>query len=307
MIFSAALTVVPGCRVGLPAQAPSASQASRDAAGSADEASRLVWFPASIENPLGNVIVVHGLNINPDAMNAWIDKLNSAGLHALRVTLAGHEQDPALKHSGSAKAWLEDFGRAYASAKSKYPELPLYCLGFSLGGLLSVAYLDLHPETEFKGIALLAPALEPTRKVFFLRLISWLRFFKLSLPGIGLRKYIRHDSASFSAYHGLIELSDRAQELEHGAALNRMPILVALSLKDELVSSPRTKGWMRRNHISDWRMIEISPEPRVKKTFYHMLLDRDGLGLKEWERLSAAVLEFFAISPQKQAPSPAGS
>ena len=261
-------------------------------AGAISHTGGLDWFPSKAENPLGTVVVVHGLNLKPSVMNLWIEVLNQAGLHALRVTLAGHDDNPALKFSGSARAWLENLAHACHTAQASYPAWPLFNLSFSLGALLSTVYADLHPGI-FNRLVLLAPAIMPTRKLFFLRPMTWLRCFNASLPSLGLRKYLRYPSTPFSAYHGLIVLSDQARKLKHARELNQENTLLVLSTSDTLIDLSRTKAWLRNNQITAWRMLEITPQPKIKGSFNHMLLDPDGVGDRAWEILRQRVTQHL--------------
>ncbi|NLF24549.1 MAG: hypothetical protein GX589_02680, partial [Deltaproteobacteria bacterium] len=119
-------------------------------------------------------------------------------------------------------------------------------------------------------------------------------------PTLGQERYLLRKSTAIAAYKGLIDLYDRVQKLKHPELLNRADVLLALTSKDGLVSTKRTKTWLLENQQSNWQVLELEAKPQISNTHDHVLLDQAGLGESAWEELVSAVLRHFKPEAKKQ-------
>ncbi|MDA8193895.1 MAG: alpha/beta fold hydrolase [Thermaerobacter sp.] len=107
------------------------------------------------------VALVHGAGEYCGRYQAWADVLNAAGF-----ALVGSDL-PGLGRSGGRRGDIADFAEYLDTvdhilrhARDLYPEQPLFLFGHSLGGLISVRYLQTRtPAVPLAGLVLSSPAL----------------------------------------------------------------------------------------------------------------------------------------------------
>ncbi len=110
------------------------------------------WFTSTTpEIPAGVVLVIHGLNLNPNRMKEIISILNDINLEVLLLSLYGHGNN-FNKQTGKneSKARLNSFkkvtydkwktetqlGYGIILKRAKQLNCPVYFVGYSLGGLM---------------------------------------------------------------------------------------------------------------------------------------------------------------------------
>ena len=102
-------------------------------------------FPSTNSSKQDQVaIVIHGLNLNPDAMNPLITELTSCEITVVRLTLSGHGDDPRPLESVTADTWINDLKDCYRFTREQYPNSLIQGIGFSLGAgvlLLSLIHI----------------------------------------------------------------------------------------------------------------------------------------------------------------------
>ena len=105
------------------------------------------------ENSKGVALVIHGLNLKPDKMDSIITLLTQFDIDVLKMSLSGHGKNYTPKiHTGTGRArmetfkrvsfrlWREETYKAYdiAEKMSREKSVPLFLVGYSLGGLMGV-------------------------------------------------------------------------------------------------------------------------------------------------------------------------
>lgn len=248
--------------------------------------------------PRAVVVVTHGLNLDPVTMTDIEHALQDAGVDVLSLDLSGHEsgldEDGRLVQFREANfsIWREDIDRAVAMAANRASEqsVPLYLVGFSLGGLLSVDYLNRHPDTPVERMVLLAPALALRWTSYLLMPLTALpNFF---LPSVGPADYRANNFAPVSAYESLYEgLSDFLEQVnrEH---INR-PTQVWINEGDELVSPDGLRTFLREQDLSAWTVRGISKSTGAASVLNHLIIDRNSLGEESWEFVRDNMLAFL--------------
>lgn len=86
--------------------------------------------------------------------------LREAGHHVAVAELRGHEESGGRKPArdydfGYHEMLTEDWPQAIAAVKARFPGTPLYLLGHSLGGQVSMLYAGRHPD-QIAGLILIA-------------------------------------------------------------------------------------------------------------------------------------------------------
>lgn len=116
------------------------------------------WSFSTEAHPKGVFLVVHGLNLKPSALDPLCGFLASQGFHSYRITLRGHNEPQG--ESFEVAEWQRDVTAATATIRSRFPQLPLYALGYSIGGLLLTNAFDTNTSLPPpRGMVLLAPAI----------------------------------------------------------------------------------------------------------------------------------------------------
>ena len=117
--------------------------------------------------------IIHGLNQKPEKMGAIISILNQESIDVLNLSLRGHgdnyvmegrqnhdDQRLASFRKKTYELWSNEVYRAYRQVRlrGELKKVPVFFLGYSLGGLLGCDLLVSHPEVRFDRMVLFAPA-----------------------------------------------------------------------------------------------------------------------------------------------------
>ena len=219
-----------------------------------------IWSKSESPTETGVAVVLRGLNNNLTVMQELVDTLNTNGIHVLRATLAGHAPEDNFRTRASKEAWLQDVGAALKSAHAEYPELPLYIVGYSLGALTTIAYLDRDPHHKIAGALYIAPAiaLAPLGKPAYLA--RALQYLRLSVPSFTPKKYRAHRWTPMTAYAALTDLITDITKLKNPQYLNNIPTTIALAKNDRLVSYQSSRQWLKANHLKNWETLLLTPK-----------------------------------------------
>lgn len=275
------LLILNGCSATLPASPSSAQESSR-------------WFVTTTEPPRGVILLVHGLNARPSAMDPLATTLASEGYHVYRITLHGHNGRTSEIFDESV--WVQDISSAYQDIRARFPNVPTYLMGYSLGGLALVSMLDsIPPEHYPKAMVLLAPsislrgALDVATTLRLPPPITW------AVPNLTPRSYQRYEYTPLFWYSNTLALYRNAAELTDIEKLHSIPTLVILNEADELVSAAGTSQWIKEHNLeSSWRVEMVDTKGAEMRLKEHLIIDQRSLGQKEWSRLNAAIENFLA-------------
>jgi alpha-beta hydrolase superfamily lysophospholipase len=164
-------------------------------------------------------LVIHGLNCRPDKMESIIAELTARGIDCLNLSLRGHgENYTPIENKTSADARMEAFKRvSYALWKSEtyqaykhikkrsnQYQVPLFFVGFSMGGLLGVDLLASNPEVKFDKMVLFAPALKMRTRNHLLKIFSL--FPSLVIPSMAHTSYLANSGTPMAAYNALFDM-----------------------------------------------------------------------------------------------------
>lgn len=252
-------------------------------------------FPKEGTATAGTVVVVHGLNISPQAMRTLAQEfVEHRGQHVVLTTLRGHGVNDSGREQASAQLWKQDLREAIVAA-AVLPR-PLSVLGYSLGGVLSVCVADSMNEVAIDRLILLAPAIGLRRWV---RCGEWLaRAMPTWVPlrsGVP-RRYRARSAVNSSWYQALFDIYHEAQSIPAGGRLSRTPILILISRRDEFIGWHELERWTARILGADVRMVALDPNSGYLLAPHHLVLDRDCFGGQEpgatkWREMLAAVLD----------------
>jgi alpha-beta hydrolase superfamily lysophospholipase len=134
------------------------------------------WEPER-ENSKALVALIHGLGEHT-ARYAHVGKaLTDAGYALVGFDLRGHGKSGGPRgHSSSLDAYMEDIRQFLHRMDERFPDMPHFLYGHSLGGLLALAYA-IQYGADLKGVVATGPALrsslqEQKAKIAMVRLLG---------------------------------------------------------------------------------------------------------------------------------------
>lgn len=251
------------------------------------------WTFTTDFTPRGVFLVVHGLNLRPSALDPLCGFLAQRGYHSFRMTLHGH--NGTVTDSFQPSEWQHDVVRAYTQVRERFPKLPVYTLGYSIGGLLLTNMFDTNPKQHYpRGMILIAPALSLRTLLDVSTALQIPPPLSWSVPNVAPPEYRRYELTPLFWYSNTLALYSTMDPLTNAAGLKTIPTLVVLNPDDELVSLSGTERWIAENHLApEWRIALVQKETNEHFLKEHLMLDSTSLGLNGWERMKSILSEFL--------------
>ncbi len=234
------------------------------------------------------VLFLHGLNNSPTSLRPLRSLVRENASISCQLRLHGHTAGQTAD-VGLEKIWRQQTLEAIQYVKTQYPEQRLYALGYSLGGALLLDSLQEVEAGTFDGLILLAPAVTLSWKAAFLRILTPLRALDISLPSFAPRDYRVHDSTSLLSYHATLQIAQSVREKSLPAWVRTLPIILAVSSKDELLDSNTLQRYFAKQKLKKLRILLLEPQPTRKDAYEHLIIDSQMLGESEWSRLRRTI------------------
>lgn len=115
------------------------------------------WLPH--EELCGVVVFIHGFGDHSGRHGKLVQAVCEKGWAFYGCDLRGHGQSPGQRgYIGSWDEYREDVRRFIEFVHTKFPTLPLFLMGYSMGGLLVLNY-GLHYRDHLQGIIAMGPAI----------------------------------------------------------------------------------------------------------------------------------------------------
>lgn len=112
----------------------------------------------------GAVALVHGLGEHLGRYQHVADALNQAGYALTAFDLPDHGRSGSSRGSASFDSIMVEIDRLLQETRDRYPGVPYFLYGHSLGGML-VMYYTLKRQPPLNGIVVTSPLLEPATAV----------------------------------------------------------------------------------------------------------------------------------------------
>ena len=266
------------------------------------------WYRVNRFHKLNGVaLVIHGLNLRPERMKPIITGLNQAGIDVLNLSLHGHgsnyvpkrhididEQRLESFRTVTYEMWSSEVYRAYGQIRKKADrkQVPVFLVGYSLGGLLGCDLLVSHPDVFFDRMILFAPALNVTIESYLLKALA--PFPALVIDSLSPKSYRSNDGTPMAAYKAVFETISHF-ETNISMKLN-VPTIIFIDEKDEFVSCSRLKEMIAQNKLDQWQVQVIQKDYDVNnRTTHHQMIDKDSVGRNTWKHIVNAMKQH--VSP----------
>jgi len=213
---------------------------------------RTFELPPETGTPTCGVLLLHGMSDSPYSLRSLGETLRADGAHVVGLRLPGHGTVP----SGLLEFTHEDMQAAVelamAHLRDTVGDRPLYLVGYSNGGALSVHYaleaLENESLPKASGVVLVSPAIGVTGMAAFAvwqgRVGHWLGLEKLAWNSISA-EYDPYKYNSFpvnagdQVYRLTVEIGRHLDRLAGSGNLDKVPPVLAFqSAVDATVSTP---------------------------------------------------------------------
>jgi acylglycerol lipase len=119
------------------------------------------WQGWAVPDPVGVVVLVHGVHEHGGRYAHVAERLGAAGYASYAPDHPGHGRSPGRRGNiGSLAAAVEGVAQTARAAADRHPGVPLFVYGHSLGGLVALQYLTGEPHERVAGGVISAPALD---------------------------------------------------------------------------------------------------------------------------------------------------
>jgi alpha-beta hydrolase superfamily lysophospholipase len=266
------------------------------------------WFRKSRATRLqGVAVVVHGLNLRPERMESVIGELNRAGIDVLNVSLRGHgrnftrsrdlSMDDARLESFrnvSYRMWSGEVRGAYLRARQRASDrnVPLFFVGYSLGGVLGCNLLLTDPDVAYDGMILFSPALNITAKGYLLKPL--MPFPSIVIDSLAPLSYRANEGTPMAAYRAVFEAVADFEKCG-GPRLN-IPTAVFVDEKDEFISPAEVAQSVARLGLDRWRIHWVQKGPDGRESLsHHVLIDETSVGRNTWRSIGTIMRQQVTL------------
>lgn len=146
------------------------------------------WLPENPDRPRAVVLMLHGTLVHSGFYAPVAQAYAREGYAVFGVDLRGWGQSQGYGRRGNIDSYdeyLEDLKVAHAEVRGRYPDVPLFIQGESMGGTIALLS-QVKQVVAVDGLILNAPAVRPGLYLGPLRTPHWLAdagLWGLSLPG----------------------------------------------------------------------------------------------------------------------------
>lgn len=248
----------------------------------ADDGLRLFVRRRDIANPRGEIAIVHGFGEHSGRYDHLAAHFNAHGYSVTAYDHRGHGLSDGLPgHVGSFKEYEDDLDRILAAIRARSEARPIFLVGHSMGGLVTLRYLATRRE-GLVGAAISAPLVglaspPPIHKQIIGRVAARLApYYRLNNeinpavlsrdPEVG-KAYASDPLVSRKVSANWFAEATRAmQELNEWAPRITLPLIVMHGTEDRLASVDATRSLFERIGSSDKEIV-------IYPNFYHELFN----------------------------------
>lgn len=256
------------------------------------------WLPED-DRPEAVILALHGFNDYSNAFSTAAPWFTQQNLAVFAFDQRGFGDAPDRGYWHSETALTGDVATALDLLGQRYPDIPLYLMGVSMGGAVALTSLtDPRVSRAVSGTILLAPAIwgastqpwwQRSGLWLFAHTVPWMRPTGQGLgiqasDNIDMLRSLGRDpkvikKTRIDAVYGLVRLMDSALLASRDL---KTPALILYGAKDEVIPAKPTRQMLRNlpADSGDRRRIAVYPDG------WHMLL-RDLQGEVVWRDIAS--------------------
>ena len=146
------------------------------------------WLPDGPQEPQAVILILHGTLVHSGFYDLVSAHYANQGYAVFGIDFRGWGQSQGYGRRGNVDdydGYLEDLKVAYEEVRQRYPSLPVYLQGESMGGTIALLS-QVEKTVEVDGLILNAPAVRPGLFIGPLRTPHWLAdagLWGISIPG----------------------------------------------------------------------------------------------------------------------------
>jgi alpha-beta hydrolase superfamily lysophospholipase len=221
------------------------------------------WLPA--DQTKAAICLVHGLGDHSGRFSTHFARtLTGAGYAVLAFDLRGHGKSGGPRgHLPSILSYLSDIDLLLAHARERFPDLPVFLYGHSLGGILVLSYA-LHRQPSLAGVIATGPGLRTALEEQKIKIASS-KLLGVLIPSLTIPT-------------GLVP-----------GDISRDPVIVNAYVQDPLVHRKATTSFARcMLEENKWILANAASFPQVPLLLMHGTGDRIAYsrGSQEFARLA---------------------
>jgi acylglycerol lipase len=217
------------------------------------------------DGPRAIIVALHGMSDYSNAFDASARQWAALGITTLAFDQRGFGSGPNPGLWSSGDTMRADLGDALAAAKARYPGVPVFALGESMGGAVVLSALAQPDPPQVAGVILVAPAVWARRDMPLSYRVALFLAAHLT-PGLILSNsaasrvvsIVPSDNVEMlralgrdplfqkktrpDALFGLVNLMDEARAAPEKVAATPPPILLLTGDKDQVIPHTATNG-----------------------------------------------------------------
>jgi alpha-beta hydrolase superfamily lysophospholipase len=257
------------------------------------EGLRLFAAEWPVKNPKAVIALVHGQGEHIGRYAQLANWFNRHDVALLGFDQQGYGRSEGKRgHAKNLDVLLDDIGQLLEETRRRYPGVPLFLYGHSMGGGLVLNYVT-RRDPLLAGLVATAPWIRLAFEAPAFKVIAG-KFLKKFMPALTLptglaANFLSHDEAVVQAYKNDslvhdqlsaaagIALLDAAQWLDKYSGVFSIPVLLMHGGADKITSAAATKAFFGRvaGEVShrEWSGLyhEIHNEPEKEEVFAFIL------------------------------------
>jgi alpha-beta hydrolase superfamily lysophospholipase len=247
-------------------------------------------------------------------MQSIISVLAGSGIEVLGLSLRGHgenfihrprmDEDQARLESFKSVSfplWLNEAYLAYTQVRKRatLKKVPLFFVGFSMGGLIGLNLFASRPEVHYDRMILFAPAVKLYPVHFLARILSPMP--RLVIPSLTPDSYLSNKKGTpMAGYNALFEGLQHFEKYVN-RKLN-VPTLIFIDEKDEFIPVQTIRKLKKEKKLDQWQLYIVEKDDNAhRNTFHHHVIDEFSTGKNVWQKMMETTISYlFAKTPDEE-------